>query len=405
VAYNYLTTNGVIVPDTSVLKGTVQGEYKKALGDALLLADDTPQGRMIDTEVTARDGVVRLAAELANQINPNVGSGIFLESTCALHAVIPTAESSTLLPGVLCTGTPNTIILSGSRIADEAGNYYASVSELTIGVGGTVIGNFQAIEPGPLNPGTGTVTTIVDGTFGWVEVTNPNIAVPGALTEDDNTLRIMRNERLSNLSKGPIEAINSNVMSVPGVRSVSIRENVEPGTTTVDGVVLSPHSTWICVQGGVDAEIAQALVKSKHSGSPYTTGTDNGTPVLISIVDPISGQTYPVIYTRQIEVPVALRVTVTSGSTTDPDVAVPDALLAYAEGRLTGERGFINGADVSPFECATAVNKQYPGLFVKNVEVKLSAAVDWSNASLAIELWQAATLASGDIFVVQTSGS
>lgn len=405
MAYQYLTTNGVIVPDTSTLKSDVQGEYVLALGPSMVKADDTPQGRLIDTEVTSRDGVIRLAAELANQINPNVGSGIFLESVCALHAVIPTAESSTLLPGVICSGTPNTTILSGSRIADPAGNYYACIATLTIGVGGSVTGSFQAIAPGPLNPATGTVTTIIDGTFGWTGVTNPSVSVPGALTEDNNTLRIMRNERLSSLSKGPVEAINSNVMSVPGVRKVSIRENVEPAGAVIDGVSLSPHSTWVCVQGGVDADIARALLRSKQSGSPYTTGTGNGTPVSISIVEPISGQTYPVIFTRQDDLPVAIRVTVATGSTTDPDVAVPDALIKYAEGKLAGERGFVNGADISPFECAAAINTQYPELFIKNVEVRLVSNPSWGNASLTMELWQAGTLDINNIVVVPTSGS
>lgn len=405
MAYQYLTTNGVIVPDTSALKSSVQSEYVLALGPSMLLADDTLQGRLIDTEVTARDGVIRLAAELANQINPYVGSGVFLESVCALHAVLPTEESSTILPGVICSGTPSTTILSGSRIADEVGNYYACVSELTIGVGGTVSGDFRAIAPGPLSPATGTVITIIDGTFGWTSVTNPAASVPGALTENDNTLRIMRNERLSSLSKGPVEAINSNVMSVAGVRKVSIRENVEPTGTVIDGVSLSPHSTWVCVQGGVDEEIAQALLKSKQSGSPYTTGTGNGAPVSISIVDPISGQTYPVIFTRQDNLPVAIRVTVATGSTTDPDVAVPDALTKYAEGKLAGERGFVNGADISPFECAAAINIQYPELFIKNVEVRFVSNPSWGNAPLTIELWQAGTLNINDIVVVPTSGS
>lgn len=405
MAQQYLTTSGIIVPDTSTLKSDVQGEYITALGPSMLLSDDSPQGRLIDVEVTARDGVVRLAAELANQINPNVGSGIFLKSVCALHAIVATPESSTLLQGVVCTGTVGTTILSGSRIADPEGNYYACVTDLTIGAGGTVAGDFLATVPGPLNPTSGSVTTIVDGTLGWTAVTNSGTTIVGALTETDRELRTMRNDRLSVLSKGPVEAISSNVMSVAGVRSVSIRENTAPASTVIDGVSLTAHATWVCVQGGLDADIAQELLRSKQSGSPYTSGTANGTPVLVNIIDPISGQNYPVLFTRQVDIPVAIRVTVASGSTTDPDIAVPDTLLSYATGQLEGERGFINGADVSPFECASAINKRYPELFIKNVEVSLVSTGIWSNASLTIELWQAATLASGNIFVVQTSGS
>lgn len=400
--FNYVTNSGMIMPDTSQLKTEVQGEYVTAFGPALILADDSPQGRLIDVETTARDGVIRLAAEVANQFNPNYSSGIFLKAVCALHAVNSTAESNSILPSVECLGTPGTIIPSGSRIADEAGNFYASITQLTIGVGGIVTGDFQATVAGDLSPGTGTVTTIIDGTFGWTGVTNPNVTIVGSVSETDNELRQERNNQLSLLSKGPVEAISSNVSALDGVRSVSIRENDDDAAATIDGVVLSPHATWVCVQGGVDVDIGLALIKSKQTGSPYTSGTSNGTPVALSVTDPISGQSYPVLFTRPDEIAVMARFVVSPGSAINAVTAIPDAAVQYANGGIDGERGFVNGADVSAFELASAVNKLYPELFIKRVEVALKdVSPVWTTDPIVIELWQHATILASDVLVIE----
>lgn len=398
--YNYITQTGVIVPDTSTLKSDVQGEYTKQFGAALLLADDTPQGRLIDVEVTARDLVIRGAAELANQINPNINSGIFLKSVAALHAVEAAAESYTIIPGVVVTALPTTVIPAGSRIADTAGNYFKAITRITVPAEGTITADFQAVAPGPIAPDLNSATQIVDGVFGWLTVNNPLAAVPGSFEETDDALRLARNAKLSLLSKGPVEAISSNLLAAPNVRWRSIRENDSDTMQTIDGVVMTPSSTWICVQGGADDDIALAFLRSKQTGSPLTVGTDNGTPVLYSVVDPISGQTYPVMFTRPIPVPALMRVTVGKGSAIDPFTAVPDAVMRYVNGLLPGELGFVVGATISPFEVAAAINTQLPELFIKKVELALASDGVYSTNELSIALWELATITTGTIAVV-----
>ena len=61
-SYDYLTETGLIVPNTSTTKADVQQEYISVFGADLNLDDATPQGRLIDVETVARDGVVRLVA-------------------------------------------------------------------------------------------------------------------------------------------------------------------------------------------------------------------------------------------------------------------------------------------------------------------------------------------------------
>lgn len=398
--YNYLTTTGVIVPDTSTLKSDVQVEYTDQFGPTLLLEDDTPQGRLIDVEVTARTGVVSITAETANQINPNVASGIFLKDICALHDVVAEPNAETILPNCVLTGSAGTVVPSGSRIADQDGNYYRLVANATIGVGGTVTADFQAAEYGPLNPAVNTVQIITDGIFGWVGVTNPQMAsVVGSFETTDAELRLDRIALLSKLAKGPVEAIHSNVLLQAGVRWLTSRDNYSSAQVVIDGVTIPPSGTWVCVQGGVDDDVAHAILSSKQTGSPLTAGVGNGTQVFVEIQDPISGQVYPVIFTRPDQLRLIARVTVGSGSAVDPSTAVPDAFVKYANGQLDGERGFVVGATVSPFECAAALNVQLPDLFFRKVELALFGNA-LSVAEVPVALWQYASLAAGDVTVV-----
>lgn len=400
--YNYITQTGVIVPDTSTLKTDVQGEYTRQFGASLLLADDTPQGRLIDVEVTARDLVVRGAAELANQINPNINSGIYLKSVAALHALEAAAESYTIIPGVVVTALPTTVIPAGSRIADTAGNYFKAITRITVPAEGTATADFQAVAPGPIAPSLNSATQIIDGVFGWLAVNNPLDAIPGSFEETDDALRLARNAKLSLLSKGPVEAISANLLAAPNVRWRSIRENDSAVARIIDGVVMTPSSTWICVQGGADDDIAQAFIRSKQTGSPLTVGTDNGTPVFYAVVDTISGQTYPVAFTRPVSTPVLMRVTVAKGSAINPFIAIPDAVMRYSNGLLAGELGFVVGAAISPFEVAAAINLQLPELFIKKVELALASNTPpvYSTDTLPVKLWEVATITTSAIFVV-----
>ena len=104
--YNYIENTGVVIPDTSDIKADVQEEFKNALGQSMQTSDDTPQGRLISGEVSARRAVAENNALLANQINPALAGGVFLESICALLGIERKGESASVIPDVRLTGKP-----------------------------------------------------------------------------------------------------------------------------------------------------------------------------------------------------------------------------------------------------------------------------------------------------------
>ena len=82
--YEYVSPEGVIVPDTSEILKTTETEWKDTLGQDISVEEQTPQGVLIASDVAVRSEVAAGNAALANQFNPNYAGGIFLDDIWAL---------------------------------------------------------------------------------------------------------------------------------------------------------------------------------------------------------------------------------------------------------------------------------------------------------------------------------
>lgn len=393
--YKYIDSTGVIVADTATVQIEVQEEFKGALGQDLILADSTPQGVMITADTTARSDVIRNNAALANQINPNLSGGVFLDAIWALTGGQRIAAERSVVPGVLLGGLAGTVIDAGSQASLVDGSLFASMSPVTLDGSGLATVDFRAVDAGPIAANVGTLTKVVTGILGWDSVTNPTAATLGRLVEGDIPSRLRRKNTLSLQNVALPEAITSALYDTPNVRSLTFRENYTKQDATIDGIFLLANSVWACVDGGTDADIFSALLSHKSLGANW-----NGA-VSASILNPVSGQTYLVKFDRPIDVPVKARVTVRNLSAlTDVPAAVRQAIVDYAAGLLEGEPGFVVGASVSSFELAGAVNRQAPGVYVQNCEVSLVSPTSWVVGEIAIAINEQASILSGNIEVV-----
>lgn len=393
--YQYLDTTGVIVPDTETVKTEVENEFKAALGQDLVTTANTPQGVLITAEVTARSNVLRNNATVANQINPNLAGGVFLDAIWALTGGQRYDATYSVCSGVRLLGLPGTFIPAGSQASLADDTLFASISAVTLDALGNGTVDFQAVETGPTAANPGTLTQIVSAVLGWDSVTNPTAAALGRDDESDLASRQRRKNTLSLQNVSLPEAAVSDLYNIPNVKSLQYRENYTKADATIDGIFLLANSVWACVDGGTDAEIAAALLTNKSLGANW-----NGA-VTVNLPHPVTGQTYPVKFDRPTSIAIAARVTVRNGSSlTDVPSAVRQAILDYAAGLLEGEPGFVVGGSVSTFELAGAVNREAPGTYVQKCEISLASVISWSTAEIAIALNQKATIASGAIEVV-----
>lgn len=392
--YNYLTDTGVIVPDTATVQAEVEQEYRDALGQNLIVTPNTPQGVLIAAEVTARMSVLRNNASLANQINPELSGGVFLDALWRLTGGERREATNSVAVGVALTGQAGTLVPAGSIAKTTSGDRFLSVEDVTLGVGGTATVDFVAEAFGPVAAPIGALSVIESAVLGWETVSNGTAAVLGQNRETDAESRRRRRDTLALQGVALPEAITSALYDTPGVQSLTFRENVTGAAAVIDGVNLVRNSIYVCVNGGTNADVAATLLARKSMGCNWNGGTT------VAVVDPVSGQSYNVKFDRPTPVPVLARVTVRAGGVGGPVTAAQNAIVAYVNGQLDGEPGFVVGGDVSPFELAGAVNREVPGLYVQKLEVALASDGVWQTTEIAIAINEIATLDAGSITVL-----
>ena len=397
--YDFLALTGTVVPDTSTLKAEVQAEFRAALGDDLSLDDETPQGVLIVGEVQSRAAAAANNAALANQINPDLAGGVFLDAICALLGEERDAQTRTLVRDVNLYGVAGTFLPAGTRARTAEGGVFATVGAVTLGPALTTV-DFLAVEGGPVPCPPAALTLIVDAVLGWEVVLNPSAGILGSFVQSDGSLRLSRRQTLARQGLSTPVAVTSALYALPDVRSLQFRENIGNAPATIDGILIGAHSVWVCVDGGTDANLGLALLSNKTAGADWTGA------VTVNVVEPSSGQTYPVKFDRPFDTPVLLRVTVRRGTYVgDLSALVQSAVLDYAVGALPGEQGFVVGGNVSPFEIAGALGVRASGVFVVKVEVAPApgpgAPLAYQTDEYVINIKQVATIQASSITLVE----
>lgn len=375
--YSFIVNRGVIVPDTATTRAQVEAEFRAVFGDDMPTDPATPQGLLITRITEERDAIARNNAELANQINPALSGGVFLDSLMALTGGRRRSSVRSLIVGAVLGGVPGTNVPAGSIAETEQGEQFELVNTVVLDAAGTAAGNLRALQDGEIIVPAGGLNTVASSVLGWETITNPSAAIPGQREENDVLLRRRRAQTLALQTTSINEAIVSRLYDIEAVRSCYYLENYADVDQVVDGIPMRKHSIWACVEGGTDMEVAQAIFETKTVGGGY-----NGA-VVVEVPDPVNGRLYEVKFDRPQEVTLLIRVTVRS-SILDVQQLVPDLVMNYVNGEIDGDVSFVVGSDVSTFEIASAINQQEPSIFVKKVELSVVGSGAWSADTMVI---------------------
>jgi|ERR1051326_3372541 uncharacterized phage protein gp47/JayE len=391
--FTYVTTQGVIVPDISDSRTEVEQNWKSIYGDDLVVSPETPQGGIINTQVQMRDSVATNNAQLANQINPDIASGVFLDALFKLMGGERRPATRSVATSVVFGGVPNTLIPQGSlAVVSASGENFRTTSNLIIGANGTVTGDMESVNFGPVLAAIGALNAVGSSVLGWETITNPSAAVPGILEESDIAARARRRLTLAANTISMSAAIVSSLYLLPNVRSLSYRENNTDTVQIIDGITLAKHSIYLCIEGGINTQIAETLVREKTGGANY-----NGS-VNASYTDPITGQTYAVKFDRPTEIQVFARITV-EPSTLPVQILIPRIIQAYIAGQLEGEMGLRVGRPVSPYELSGVINQVEPSIVVRDVTLSTNGTT-FTRDNVLIALNQVARLQESAIQVI-----
>lgn len=392
--YQFVEPTGIIVPDTATIIDEINAEWRQAFGQDFVVDPQTTQGAIIASDVELRDSVVRNNAAVANQINPDYAGGVWLDALWALTGGKRRGATFSRLSAVILGGQPDTIVPALTPFTvRNSGAVFLTVAPSIIGSGGTVTVDCLAAVSGPIACPAGELNGVATGVLGLETVTNPTDAVIGKAMESDVASRRRRRQTLALQSVSIVGAIISRLYDTDGVRSLTFRENVKKIDQTIDGIFLVANSIWVCVDGGSANDIGLALVGTKTMGAAY-----NGSQH-VTVTEPASGQPYDVSYDLPTYVPVFLRITARYNNT-DGSTIIPNAILAYKDGELEGDAGFVVGASISPFELSGAVNQVEPRIFVTKVEISTDSGSTWRTSELPIALNQMATVTRSSIIVV-----
>lgn len=399
MAYEYINSTGVIIPDTADLLGETQQNFKDVFGQDLVVTPDTPQGVIITALTIVKDLLVRNNAALANQINPLIAGGIFLDAILALTGYVRDSQTkSTVL--VNMAGIPSAVIPAGVTANTSSGDVFASNTGVTLDASGLATVEFSSSDYGPIGAPAGSLNTIISGALGLETITNPSDAVLGTETESDANAKIRRKYTLALQGTSIAEAIISAVSKTAGVHPPPFfRENEADVTQVKDGVTMVAHSIYLCVDGGTDSDIAESITNTKGGGCSYNNGP--GTHVSVPVTNQFSGQVINVKFDRPLIVQILVRATIgINQAIEDPAAAVRKAIVDYSNNMVPGTTGLIVGADVSCFELSGAVNRESPELFVQNMEISLVSPLSFSNNSIPIAGWQKAVIEQSSITVI-----
>ncbi len=302
---------------------TLEDGYKAVFGDDINLDSDTPDGQIIGIQAQEGVDLREVLRDIYTARDPDQAQGINLDVLCALNGVKRASGTFTVTPvnitvdrSVMLKGIDGALasidIPAGVyTVKDDAGTQFALLNSVTIAAGTHSL-PFRAVALGAVQVTIGTITTPVTAQAGVTAITNSaSVTTQGVDEESDAALRIRRERSVSGPSQGYTDSIEAAVLEVAGVTACICDENV---TDVTDSRGIPPHSIWVIVEGGADADIANAIYATRSAGSGMY-GSE-----IVEVTRP-NGRTMEIKFDRSGTEPLYARfsIVVIGGGTIDTD--------------------------------------------------------------------------------------
>lgn len=390
------TDAGLVVPaETDVLAG-VQADMNAAFGGGLNQALETPQGQLASSQAAVIGDKNNEIAYIVNQVDPQYADGRFQDAIARIYFLTRKPATSTAVACTL-TGAIGTVIPAGTLAQDTSGNTYANVGAATIGATGTVVAEFQNTETGPIPCPAGTLAQVYQAVPGWDAITNAADGTLGSDAESRADFEYRRKNSVAINATGTPLAIYAAVFQVDNVLDVFVLDN--PSNATVnEGVTnypMLPHSVYVAVVGGVDADIAKAIWGKKDLGCDYNGNTS------VVVTDP-SGYSYPQpSYTVKFQRPAAQAIKFAVNLVNDP--SLPADIVDLVKAAIVARFNGMDGAARERIGSNIFASRYYgPVSGIGNAVSVISILIGTSSATLAtveIGVDQYPTLSVSDITV------
>ena len=284
---NTLDENGLQIKSFNEVKEDLTTGFRNIYGNDINVDSNSPDGQLINILAQAVIDLLELIQQVYNSFDPDLAIGKTLDERVALNNIKRkggtysytnidvTTTASCTLNGLNTVDAENAFTVS-----DSQGNQWVLTETQTPAAAGSYTYSFRAKEIGAVESLPNTITTIVTSVVGVSAVNNPaGVYQRGEDQETDAELKARRKESIGIASQGYREALKAALLNTEDVTYAEVYEN-KGNTTDADGI--PGHSIWVIVQGGTDANVAQAIYDKRNGGcgmkgsTTYDITQDNG---------------------------------------------------------------------------------------------------------------------------------
>ena len=390
------TSAGAVAPTEAAILAGAQADFNAAFGGNLDPSLSTPQGQLATTLSALIAQANAEFVALVSQMDPAYAVGRYQDAIGRIYFLtrnpaLPTTAACTI------TGLSGTVIPVNSQAIDTAGNVYLSTAAATIPVGGSVSVTFANAVAGAVACPAGTLTKIYRSIPGWDSITNPADGVLGQDVESRYSFETRRQQSVAANSQGMLASILGNVLAVMGVTDAYANQNDTSSSIVVTGVTIVANSIYVCVYGGDNTLIAEAIQKKKMPGCNMN-GT---TTVVVQDTNPLFVTPFPTYSIKfQIATPLTIYFAVSIannlGIPSDAAAQIQNAIINAFAGSDGGPRARI-GSQI--FASRFYANVASLGSWAQVISIFIGIAASPTGTSVLVPINQIPAIAAGNIAV------
>lgn len=369
-------SNGLRIASLSELREQLAQAFQMIYGPDINLDQNTPDGQLMN--IFAQEGIDlrELLAAINSSFDPEQAQGRVLDQRVAINGVV--RRGGTFTRTLVSISTDRAVSLKGLDdssesldlpagvfiVRDDSGAQFVLEDSIDIPSASTRDLQFRAVSIGVVPVSPNTITEMVTIIAGVTVVNNPSSPLSiGVDEETDEELRERRRRSMARASVGFLDSIIAVLLSIDGVTSVSVMENVDD---VADANGIPPHSIWAIVEGGDDLAIGQAIYETKSAGA----GMKGETSVSVPRPD---GTAYPVKFDRPTNTPLYIRFTITGPGAVDRE---------YVKARIVQNVMWDMGQAASTDTIISFVKGLYPTVLIIDAGISTDG-TSWQEVILA----------------------
>lgn len=389
-----ITEAGIIGESLTEWKTKLEGIFRQALGNDLDLSPETPQGQLIGLLAISFTQQDEVAVAIANGRSVSRSVGRQQEDIASLVSITRRDGQRSRVTASI-TGTAGAEVPEGMVArTDPGGDDFRIIEATLIPAGGSVNAVMESVEIGAIPAAAGSLTRLVTLPSGIETITNTDAASVGRPRETDAEFRKRYMDAIARIGSGYKEAIRSAIMEKPGVIDAQIFDNTGSATVTRQGVDITGHSIMAVTEGGVAADIAEALKESKPLGIGMV-GTSTHA---------IDGTTYRWNLCQKVALVITLQIRVRAGFPSDGVGRIRENIVKWSRGEFDAGDGIFDttglaiGENISLERLRTPINAIH-GHDIVTLTVQQKNAQGNPVTLTDVTLIERQTIAAGDITV------